>query len=326
MNISKATLSFDSMPQVTIGGQKKEFGELTINGKTFQGVDLGNGTFAKLKTRPDGKFDVKTFHGGGKDLSALSVKVVGGTVSRIKTMDGQRIAGAGVTRLKGETLRFNSDFASGYSSAGTKLDGKTKDGDGDDKTISIGNQPKSSDIKIGVSSEEKKKDWFEDKFFQEPLTNFFEDDNEIKEELTGNKQPSIKNNLSSIKNEPPDLDKLESLLNELSEPTDKKNTQMPDLKLPGSSGTPELDKAMKEIHQSQDHEKNISDKDIDHLINELTSDGGDIKSQPKDIINKPGGETNDGVETYEESKTPGLDKLIDKMNTQGRGFEINNEK
>jgi hypothetical protein len=112
MEISKATITFDHQPQIRVGGQNKPFELLGKNGKAFKAIDLGNGTFAKLKSRTDGKFDMTLFRSDGKDLSKCSVKVNGGSVSRLRSTEGERFRNnAGPGTLNGESIRFDNKFA-----------------------------------------------------------------------------------------------------------------------------------------------------------------------------------------------------------------------
>lgn len=113
--ISKATLSFESRPQIKMGGVKQPFKMMDVGGKSMIGVDLGNGTVARLKSMPGGKYDIELISKSGKELSDVKIRVTGGTLSRMTTMSGTTIQG-GKGRMGDLTL--NRDFASGFIAGG----------------------------------------------------------------------------------------------------------------------------------------------------------------------------------------------------------------
>lgn len=115
MDVAKATISFNAKPQVQLGGQVKEFTEIEVGGKKFQGVDLGNGNYARLKDRQNGKYDVVLFRGDSADISKMSVMVSGGSVSRLRTTDNQKFDRDNGSLLQGKTLSFDNEFATEFT-------------------------------------------------------------------------------------------------------------------------------------------------------------------------------------------------------------------
>lgn len=115
MNIARATISFDAKPQLVVNGQQKDFTEIEVGGKKFQGVAMGDGSYAKLKARPNGKYDVVLFRADTQDISKMSVKVNGGAVSRLRNMEKERYTTTTATVLKDEAVKFDSAFASKFT-------------------------------------------------------------------------------------------------------------------------------------------------------------------------------------------------------------------
>ncbi|WP_075087683.1 hypothetical protein [Verrucomicrobium spinosum] len=55
MKVAEATLSFQAMPTLKVDGEVRAFAEIEVNGEKFQGVDLGNGTYARLADRTEAR-------------------------------------------------------------------------------------------------------------------------------------------------------------------------------------------------------------------------------------------------------------------------------
>ena len=119
MDVAKATISFNSLPQVTVAGKKKDFATMELpgsGGKKFQGVDMGHGVYAKLKTRENGKFDVILFRGDGGKLSKSQLNIKGGVVSRLKSTTGETYEKSGAKPTSSrQGVTFNSKFATKFS-------------------------------------------------------------------------------------------------------------------------------------------------------------------------------------------------------------------
>jgi hypothetical protein len=117
-NINKVTVSFDQRPDIKVDGQKREYGEITVNGKSFVGVQIDRDTYAKLKNRPDGKYDIVLFRGDGKPLGDRAIRVTGGHVSKLKTADGrQQFARSDFSSNRsGEKVhRFNAAYSKAFA-------------------------------------------------------------------------------------------------------------------------------------------------------------------------------------------------------------------
>lgn len=111
MKVAEATLSFQAMPTLKVDGEVRTFAELEVNGEKFQGVDLGNGTYARLGDRTDGPYDVTLFHGeSDHDISNLKVSVTGGGVSRLKDTEGTEHRPDTVQNLDHESITFGDEF------------------------------------------------------------------------------------------------------------------------------------------------------------------------------------------------------------------------
>jgi hypothetical protein len=129
MEINKATFTFDRMPEVVVKGQKQQFKDITVGDKTFKGVQLKDGTIARLKERADGKFDVKLMTADGQDLSQRRVRVEGGVLSRLRTKEGENvekydIPGERWKLHSGKSLRLDSKFAEEMTKGLQPLDPK----------------------------------------------------------------------------------------------------------------------------------------------------------------------------------------------------------
>ena len=75
--INRATVSFNERPDIKVDGKSKKFEMMTVDGKTFMGIKLGEDSYAKLTNRPGGKYDVTMFRSGGKELPEFPVSVTG---------------------------------------------------------------------------------------------------------------------------------------------------------------------------------------------------------------------------------------------------------
>ena len=127
MNIAKATIAFgEAPPTVKVDGQVKTFTEITVNGKTFQGIDLGNNTYAMAK-RVDSAYAVKLFKSDGSSLEGITAKVQGGTVSRLKGTDQQKFAKTDGPVLNDEVVKFNSAFAQDFRTGAQIVPPKPRD-------------------------------------------------------------------------------------------------------------------------------------------------------------------------------------------------------
>ncbi|WP_050027845.1 hypothetical protein [Verrucomicrobium sp. BvORR034] len=111
MKVAEATLSFQAMPTLKVDGEVRTFAEIEVNGEKFQGVDLGNGTYARLADRTDGPYDVTLFHGeSDHDISNLKVSVTGGGVSRLKDTEGTEHRTDSIQTLDHESITFGDEF------------------------------------------------------------------------------------------------------------------------------------------------------------------------------------------------------------------------
>ena len=113
--ISKATVSFDSRPQIKIAGVKQSFKMMDVGGKSIMGVDLGNDTIARLKSMPGGKYDIELMHKSGQELSEMNINVKGGSLSRLSTLSGGTVEGM---RGREGQMTINRDFVSGFLAGG----------------------------------------------------------------------------------------------------------------------------------------------------------------------------------------------------------------
>ena len=154
MEINKATFTFDRMPEVVVGGQKQQFKDITVGDKTFKGVQLKDGTIARLQERADGKFDVKLLTADGQDLSQRKVRVEGGVLSRLRTKEGEDvekydIPGERWKLHSGKSVRLDSQFAAEMTKGLKPLEPKIvirptpppKKQDGQDDEIVIREKP-----------------------------------------------------------------------------------------------------------------------------------------------------------------------------------------
>lgn len=85
--VQKVTVSFDQRPEVSVDGDKKKFSPMEINGRECNVVKLDENTYARLKSRPEGKYDLILQRFDGKPLDTRNVTFHGGTVSKVR-VDG----------------------------------------------------------------------------------------------------------------------------------------------------------------------------------------------------------------------------------------------
>lgn len=111
MKVAEATFAFEAMPTLRVDGEVRSFADLQVNGETFKGVDMGNGTYARLTDRTEGRFDVTLFHeSSDHDLSNMQVSVTGGGVSRLQDMEGHAHGTDQVRKLDHEAITLTEAF------------------------------------------------------------------------------------------------------------------------------------------------------------------------------------------------------------------------
>lgn len=82
--IQKVTITSDSRPEFKSGGVKQDFSSFEINGKDCTAIRLDESTYAKLKTRPEGKYDLVVQRFDGKPLDQRVLSLLQGSVKKIK--------------------------------------------------------------------------------------------------------------------------------------------------------------------------------------------------------------------------------------------------
>lgn len=111
MKVAEATFAFEAMPTLKVDGEVRTFADIQVNGETFKGVDLGNGTYARLSDRTQGRFDVTLFHGSSDhDLSNMQVSVTGGGVSRLQDTEGHAHGTDDVRQMDHEAITLTEAF------------------------------------------------------------------------------------------------------------------------------------------------------------------------------------------------------------------------
>jgi hypothetical protein len=130
MEVNKATFTFDSKPELLVGGKKRAFEAMELpGGKKIGGVTLKDGTIARLKRLDDGKFEVTLMAASGKDLSNRKVRIgEGGVLSRLRSTEGEKYDLTDTDNQKlvsGRTLKLNAktvaDLTKGVEALGEKI-------------------------------------------------------------------------------------------------------------------------------------------------------------------------------------------------------------
>ena len=111
MEVNKASFTFESKPELLIGGVKQEFKPIKVGNDTIQGVVLKDGTIARLKEHDDGTFKVTLTAADGKDLSKRAIRVQGGVLSRLQDKEGHEFDVLPDYKLtSGKKIYLNPDF------------------------------------------------------------------------------------------------------------------------------------------------------------------------------------------------------------------------
>ncbi|WP_050027846.1 hypothetical protein [Verrucomicrobium sp. BvORR034] len=111
MKVAEATFAFDAMPSLKVDGEVRTFTDIQVNGETFKGVDMGNGSYARLTDRTEGRFDVTLFsEAPDHDLSNMQVSVTGGGVSRLQDTEGHAHGTDNVHKLDHEAITLTEAF------------------------------------------------------------------------------------------------------------------------------------------------------------------------------------------------------------------------
>lgn len=111
MKVAEATFAFEAMPTLKVDGEVRTFADIQVNGETFKGVDMGNGSYARLTDRTEGRFDVTLFtEAPDHDLSNMQVSVTGGGVSRLQDTEGHAHGTDNVHKLDHEAITLTEAF------------------------------------------------------------------------------------------------------------------------------------------------------------------------------------------------------------------------
>jgi hypothetical protein len=111
MKVAEATFAFEAMPTLKVDGEVRTFTDIQVNGETFKGVDMGNGSYARLTDRTEGRFDVTLFsEAPDHDLSNMQVSVTGGGVSRLQDTEGHAHGTDNVHKLDHEAITLTEAF------------------------------------------------------------------------------------------------------------------------------------------------------------------------------------------------------------------------
>jgi hypothetical protein len=110
--VKSATFTFAAKPELLVGGKKQPFENMSVNGKTIQGVRLKDGSLARLSQRQDGKWNVTLTASQGKDLSKRTIHIgEGGRISRLRTAEGERFKLKNNQELlSGRTIKLNEKW------------------------------------------------------------------------------------------------------------------------------------------------------------------------------------------------------------------------